>query len=73
MLAFLFFKRVPKLQAEDQAIWWDTLTKMQKLFRKSSLQLYNAGKIDKDTMHNYFMSGKSRLGNNFAIFKITYN
>ncbi|VVD06011.1 unnamed protein product, partial [Leptidea sinapis] len=24
-------KRVPKLQAEDQAIWWDTLGKMQKL------------------------------------------
>ncbi|XP_004923513.1 NACHT and WD repeat domain-containing protein 2 [Bombyx mori] len=53
-------KRVPKLQAEDQAIWWDTLGKMQKLFRKASLQLYNAGKIDKDTMHNYFMSVTER-------------
>ncbi|KAJ0171169.1 hypothetical protein K1T71_013368 [Dendrolimus kikuchii] len=53
-------KRVPKLQAEDQAVWWDTLGKMQKLFRKSSSQLYNAGKIDKDTMHNYFMSVTER-------------
>ncbi|XP_050685594.1 NACHT and WD repeat domain-containing protein 2 [Leptidea sinapis] len=53
-------KRVPKLQAEDQAIWWDTLGKMQKLFRKASLQLFNAGRIDKDTMHNYFMSVTER-------------
>ncbi|KAH9643947.1 hypothetical protein HF086_016497 [Spodoptera exigua] len=53
-------KRVPKLQAEDQAVWWDTLGKMQKLFRKASSQLYNAGKIDKDCMHNYFMSVTER-------------
>lgn len=51
-------KRVPKLQAEDQAVWWDTLGKMQKLFRKAAQSLFNAGKIDKDIMHNYFMSGK---------------
>ncbi|XP_063370018.1 NACHT and WD repeat domain-containing protein 2 [Cydia amplana] len=53
-------KRVPKLQAEDQAVWWDTLGKMQKLFRKASLQLYNSGKMDKDAMHNYFMSVTER-------------
>ncbi|KAG7296838.1 hypothetical protein JYU34_019694 [Plutella xylostella] len=53
-------KRVPKLQAEDQAVWWDTLTKMQKLFRKAALNLYNCGKIDKETMHNYFMSVTER-------------
>lgn len=58
MLYVISFQRVPKLQAEDQAIWWDTLGKMQKLFRKASSQLYVSGKIDKDTMHNYFMSGK---------------
>lgn len=52
-------KRVPKLQAEDQAIWWDTLNKMQKLFRKAALSLFTAGKFSKDTMHNYFMSGKN--------------
>lgn len=30
---------------------------MQKLFRKASISLFNSGKIDKDTMHNYYMSG----------------
>lgn len=50
-------QRIPKLQQEDQAIWWDTMVKMQKLFRKGAQSLYNAGKFDKDTMHNYFMSG----------------
>ncbi|XP_012269999.1 NACHT and WD repeat domain-containing protein 2 [Orussus abietinus] len=53
-------KRVPKLQQEDQAIWWDTMTKMQKLFRKGAQSLFNAGKFDKDTMHNYFMSVTER-------------
>lgn len=53
-------KRVPKLQAEDQAIWWDTLNKMQKLLRKGALQLFTIGKFDKETMHNYFMSVTER-------------
>lgn len=52
------FKRIPKLQQEDQAIWWDTMCKMQKMFRKGAQSLFNTGKFDKDTMHNYFMSGK---------------
>jgi hypothetical protein len=51
-------QRVPKLQQQDQAIWWDTMVKMQKLLRKASLSLFNGGKIDKETMHNYFMSGE---------------
>lgn len=50
-------KRVPKLQAEDQAVWWDTLNKMQKLLRKAAASAFAAAKIDKDIMHNYFMSG----------------
>lgn len=55
---FIFFsKRVPKLQAEDQAIWWDTLNKMQKLLRKAASSLQSANKFDKELMHNYFMSG----------------
>ncbi|XP_043470617.1 NACHT and WD repeat domain-containing protein 2 [Leptopilina heterotoma] len=53
-------KRIPKLQQEDQAIWWDTMCKMQKLFRKGAQSLYNNGKFDKDTMHNYFMSVTER-------------
>lgn len=51
------WQRVPKLQAEDQAIWWDTLNKMQKLLRKAAASLHAAGKFEKDLMHNYFMSG----------------
>lgn len=50
-------QRIPKLQAEDQAIWWDTLGKFQKLFRKASASLNQQGKMDKDATHNYFMSG----------------
>ncbi|XP_039442775.1 NACHT and WD repeat domain-containing protein 2 [Culex pipiens pallens] len=53
-------KRVPKLQAEDQAVWWDTLTKMQKLFRKGAASCHAQGKLDKDQMHNYFMSVTER-------------
>ncbi|GFG36815.1 hypothetical protein Cfor_08648 [Coptotermes formosanus] len=53
-------KRIPKLQQHDQAVWWDTLGKMQKLLRKAALSLANSGKIDKDTMHNYFMSVTER-------------
>lgn len=45
------------MQAEDQAIWWDTLNKMQKLLRKAAASLHAAGKFEKDLMHNYFMSG----------------
>ncbi|XP_011338040.1 NACHT and WD repeat domain-containing protein 2 isoform X2 [Ooceraea biroi] len=53
-------KRIPKLQQEDQAIWWDTMCKMQKFFRKGAQSLFNSGKFDKDTMHNYFMSVTER-------------
>ncbi|KAI8121835.1 NACHT and WD repeat domain-containing protein 2 [Lucilia cuprina] len=53
-------KRVPKLQAEDQAIWWDTLGKMQKLLRKAAASLGASGKMSKDAVHNYFMSVTER-------------
>ena len=51
-------QRIPKLQQHDQAVWWDTLAKMQKLLRKAAATLHAAGKMDKDLMHNYFMSGE---------------
>ncbi|XP_063848129.1 LOW QUALITY PROTEIN: NACHT and WD repeat domain-containing protein 2-like [Scylla paramamosain] len=53
-------KRVPKLQAQDQATWWDTLVKMQKLLRKAAQACYNTHKMDKEAMHNYFMSVTER-------------
>ncbi|KAJ8916564.1 hypothetical protein NQ315_000208 [Exocentrus adspersus] len=52
--------RIPKLQAEDQAKWWDTLGKFQKLFRKAAASLNQQGKMDNDAMHNYFMSVTER-------------
>lgn len=53
----ILFQRIPKLQQHDQAVWWDTLGKMQKLFRKAALSCYNTGKLSKELMHNYYMSG----------------
>ncbi|XP_072379032.1 NACHT and WD repeat domain-containing protein 2 isoform X1 [Diabrotica undecimpunctata] len=53
-------KRIPKLQAEDQAKWWDTLGKFQKLFRKAAASLNQQGKMDNDATHNYFMSVTER-------------
>ncbi|CAH1405153.1 unnamed protein product [Nezara viridula] len=53
-------KRIPKLQQHDQAVWWDTLGKMQKLLRKGAQSLYNSGKMSKDATHNYFMSVTER-------------
>ena len=52
-------QRVPKLQQEDQAKWWDTLDRMQKLLRKAATTLYNQGQLDFESMHNYLMSGAS--------------
>ncbi|XP_063218680.1 NACHT and WD repeat domain-containing protein 2 [Bacillus rossius redtenbacheri] len=53
-------KRIPKLQQHDQAVWWDTLAKMQKLLRKAAHSLGSNGKLDKETVHNYFMSVTER-------------
>jgi len=46
------------LQQEDQAKWWDTLDRMQKLLRKAATTLYAQGQLDFDSMHNYLMSGE---------------
>lgn len=60
ILSIFVSQRVPKLQAEDQAVWWDTLNKMQKILRKAAASLNAASKLEKDMMHNYFMSGKTK-------------
>ncbi|KAF8794516.1 NACHT and WD repeat domain-containing protein 2 [Argiope bruennichi] len=53
-------KRAPKLQAADQATWWDTLDKLQKMLRKAANTLYISKRIDHDAMHNYMMSVTER-------------
>lgn len=42
----------------DQNMWWDTLSRLQRIIRKSAQVLFLAKKLDRDQMHNYFMSGE---------------
>ena len=60
------------MQAEDQAIWWDTLNKMQKLLRKAAASLFASNKFSKDIMHNYFMSGKCTQNFWYTFFFLTF-
>ncbi|XP_054714444.1 NACHT and WD repeat domain-containing protein 2-like [Uloborus diversus] len=53
-------KRAPKLQQVDQATWWDTLEKLQKMLRKAASTLYAQKRMDHDAMHNYLMSVTER-------------
>lgn len=55
------------MQSQDQAIWWDTLNKMQKLLRKAVHTCFLNGQVDHDAMHNYFMSGMQNLRINWLI------
>lgn len=41
----------------DQNMWWEIMEKLQKMLRKAAQVLLMARKIDRDQMHNYFMSG----------------
>lgn len=53
-------KRHQRLQEADQATWWDTFTKLQRICRKAAQVLFIAKKIDREEMHNYFMSVTER-------------
>jgi hypothetical protein len=55
--------RSVRLQEVDQATWWDTFTKLQRICRKAAQVLFIAKKIDREEMHNYFMSGKNTKSN----------
>ena len=41
----------------DQATWWETFSKLQRICRKAAQVLFIAKKLDREQMHNYFMSG----------------
>ena len=41
----------------DQATWWETFGKLQRIMRKAAQVLFIAKKLDREQMHNYFMSG----------------
>ena len=42
----------------DQNTWWDTLGRLQRIIRKSAQVLFMTRKLNRDQLHNYFMSGK---------------
>jgi hypothetical protein len=54
-ISFIQFE--PELQLKDQRIWWQTLSKLQKLLRIAANKLFNSNKINEDAKHNYMMSG----------------
>ena len=56
----VWFQRQPKLQEQDQNKWWETMGDLQRMLRKAAQVLVMARKINKEQMHNYFMSGKNR-------------
>ncbi|KAJ8313494.1 hypothetical protein KUTeg_008055 [Tegillarca granosa] len=53
-------KRIQRLQEQDQATWWETFEKIQKILRKAAQVLFITKRIDREQMHNYFMSVTER-------------
>lgn len=43
---------------KDQNAWWDIMGRLQKMLRKGAQILFLNRKLDREQMHNYFMSGK---------------
>ncbi|GMT33781.1 hypothetical protein PFISCL1PPCAC_25078, partial [Pristionchus fissidentatus] len=52
--------RIPKLQEQDAATWWETEEKMQQLLRKAARICYEKGFLSHEAQHNYFMSVTER-------------
>ena len=57
--SFLCPQRVQKLMEQDQNTWWEVMGKLQIMLRKAAQVLMMARKMDREQMHNYFMSGKT--------------
>ncbi|KAL8578635.1 hypothetical protein ACOMHN_007093 [Nucella lapillus] len=53
-------KRHQRLMEMDQNAWWETLGKLQRIVRKSAQVLFLARKLNRDQVHNYFMSVTER-------------
>ncbi|KAK3802261.1 hypothetical protein RRG08_004547, partial [Elysia crispata] len=53
-------KRHQSLMMNDQNAWWDTFNKLTKIIRKSAQVLFITKKIDREQMHNFFMSVTER-------------
>ncbi|XP_069111532.1 NACHT and WD repeat domain-containing protein 2-like [Argopecten irradians] len=53
-------KRHQRLQEQDQNTWWETFLKLQRIMRKAAQVLFITKKLDREQMHNYFMSVTER-------------
>ncbi|KAL8615116.1 hypothetical protein ACOMHN_054485 [Nucella lapillus] len=53
-------KRHQRMMELDQNTWWETLGKLQKIIRKSAQVLFLTKRLDRDQVHNYFMSVTER-------------
>lgn len=51
------FQRHQRLMELDQNTWWETLGRLQRIIRKSAQVLFMTRKLNRDQLHNYFMSG----------------
>ncbi|KAK7464547.1 hypothetical protein BaRGS_00037908, partial [Batillaria attramentaria] len=53
-------KRHQRLMELDQNTWWEIMGRLQRIIRKSAQVLFLARKLDREQMHNYFMSVTER-------------
>ncbi|XP_064648000.1 NACHT and WD repeat domain-containing protein 2-like [Lineus longissimus] len=53
-------KRHVRLQEADQNLWWETMGKICRILRKCAYALHLTKKLDKQQLHNYFMSVTER-------------
>ncbi|XP_013421183.1 NACHT and WD repeat domain-containing protein 2 [Lingula anatina] len=53
-------KRHQRLQEADQNTWWETMGKLQRMLRKAAQVMFITKKLNKEQMHNYFMSVTER-------------
>ncbi|CAG5115605.1 unnamed protein product [Candidula unifasciata] len=53
-------KRHQRLMGHDQAAWWDTLAKLTRIIRKAAQVLLITRRINREQMHNFFMSVTER-------------
>lgn len=51
---------------DDQSAWWSVQSRLQKMLRKSAMKLYENGRLSREDMHNYFLSGRL---NDFSVVK----
>ncbi|KAK0046460.1 NACHT and WD repeat domain-containing protein 2 [Biomphalaria pfeifferi] len=53
-------KRHQRLMENDQAAWWETFGNLTRIVRKAAHVLFITKKIDREQMHNFFMSVTER-------------